>query len=91
MEKNWLEAQTLCKTINEQLNNAQSQYETLDKKYSKAKKLLKDFQQKWVHGVNTDICFKTNHTSGSQTGSRGPKIDLYGPRFLWNLINNLEI
>ncbi|KAI7809069.1 putative neurabin-1, partial [Triplophysa rosa] len=46
MEKNWLEAQTLCKTINEQLNNTQSQYEALDKKYSKAKKLLKDFQQK---------------------------------------------
>lgn len=46
MEKNWLEAQTLCKTINEQLNNTQNQYEALDKKYSKAKKLLKDFQQK---------------------------------------------
>ncbi|KAA0716098.1 Neurabin-1 Neurabin-I [Triplophysa tibetana] len=46
MEKNWLEAQTLCKTLNEQLNNTQSQYEELEKKYSKAKKLLKDFQQK---------------------------------------------
>ncbi|XP_056611522.1 neurabin-1 isoform X2 [Triplophysa dalaica] len=46
MEKNWLEAQTLCKTINEKLNNTQSQYEELENKYIKAKKLLKDFQQK---------------------------------------------
>ncbi|XP_065149299.1 neurabin-1 isoform X2 [Paramisgurnus dabryanus] len=46
MEKNWLEAQGLCKTINEQLSETQSQYEALDKKYSKAKKLIKDFQQK---------------------------------------------
>ncbi|KAL1268336.1 hypothetical protein QQF64_033699, partial [Cirrhinus molitorella] len=46
MEKNWLEAQALCKNINEQLNDTQSQYEALDKKYSKAKKLLKDYQQK---------------------------------------------
>ncbi|XP_026128462.1 neurabin-1-like isoform X1 [Carassius auratus] len=46
MEKNWLEAQALCKSIDEQLNDTQSQYEALDKKYSKAKKLLKDYQQK---------------------------------------------
>lgn len=46
MEKNWLEAQALCKSINGQLNDTQSQYEALDKKYSKAKKLLKDYQQK---------------------------------------------
>ncbi|XP_052004404.1 neurabin-1-like isoform X2 [Xyrauchen texanus] len=46
MEKNWLEAQALCKSINEQLNDTKSQYEALDKKYCKAKKLLKDYQQK---------------------------------------------
>lgn len=46
MEKNWLEAQALCKSINEQLNDTQSQYEALDIKYGKAKKLLKDYQQK---------------------------------------------
>uniref|UniRef100_A0A9J7Z521 Neurabin-1 n=1 Tax=Cyprinus carpio carpio TaxID=630221 RepID=A0A9J7Z521_CYPCA len=33
MEKNWLEAQALCKSIDEQLNDTQSQYEALDKKY----------------------------------------------------------
>lgn len=46
MEKNWLDAQALCKAINEQLNDTQNQFEALDKKYSKAKKLLKEYQQK---------------------------------------------
>lgn len=46
MESFWLEAQALCKTVNEQLVETQAQYETLDKKYNKAKKLLKDYQQK---------------------------------------------
>ncbi|KAI4871956.1 hypothetical protein NFI96_004169 [Prochilodus magdalenae] len=48
MEKNWLEAQALCKAINEQLTDTQNQYEALDKKYSKAKKLLKEYQQKEI-------------------------------------------
>lgn len=46
LESFWLEAQALCKTVNEQLVETQAQYETLDKKYNKAKKLLKDYQQK---------------------------------------------
>lgn len=46
LENYWLEAQELCKTANEQLSETQAQYETLDKKYNKAKKLLKDYQQK---------------------------------------------
>lgn len=48
LENYWLEAQALCKTVNEQLTETQAQYEVLDKKYNKAKKLLKDYQQKWV-------------------------------------------
>lgn len=48
LESYWLEAQDLCKGLNEQLAETQAQYETLDKKYNKAKKLLKDYQQKWV-------------------------------------------
>ena len=48
LESYWLEAQDLCKNVNEQLAETQAQYETLDKKYNKAKKLLKDYQQKWV-------------------------------------------
>ncbi|MCJ8732616.1 hypothetical protein PDJAM_G00213350 [Pangasius djambal] len=46
MEKNWLDAQALCKALNEQLTDSQNQFEALDKKYSKAKKLLKEYQQK---------------------------------------------
>lgn len=45
-ESYWLETQALCKSVNEQLGETQAQYETLDKKYNKAKKLLKDYQQK---------------------------------------------
>ncbi|TSM68885.1 Neurabin-1 [Bagarius yarrelli] len=45
MEKNWLDAQSLCKALNEQLTDSQNQFESLDKKYSKAKKLLKEYQQ----------------------------------------------
>lgn len=46
LENYWLEAQAVCKNVNEQLAETQAQYETLDKKYNKAKKLLKDYQQK---------------------------------------------
>ncbi|KAL0961883.1 hypothetical protein UPYG_G00332870 [Umbra pygmaea] len=46
LESYWIEAQTLCHTVNEHLKEAQSQYATLEKKYNKAKKLIKDFQQK---------------------------------------------
>lgn len=52
LESYWLEAQELCKSVNEQLAETQAQYETLDKKYNKAKKLLKDYQQKWVVGLS---------------------------------------
>uniref|UniRef100_A0A8C7HQP5 Neurabin-1 n=1 Tax=Oncorhynchus kisutch TaxID=8019 RepID=A0A8C7HQP5_ONCKI len=54
LEKYWLEAQALCKTVNKQLSETQSQYGTLDKKYNKAKKLLKDYQQKEIDFVKKD-------------------------------------
>ena len=46
LEGYWIEAQTLCHTVNEHLKEAQAQYQTLEKKYNKAKKLIKDYQQK---------------------------------------------
>ncbi|XP_057617192.1 neurabin-1 isoform X6 [Chionomys nivalis] len=46
LETYWIEAQTLCHTVNEHLKETQSQYQALEKKYNKAKKLIKDFQQK---------------------------------------------
>ncbi|KAF4794290.1 protein phosphatase 1 regulatory subunit 9A [Turdus rufiventris] len=45
LESYWIEAQTLCHTVNEHLKETQSQYQALEKKYNKAKKLIKDFQQ----------------------------------------------
>ncbi|KAF3843256.1 hypothetical protein F7725_002105 [Dissostichus mawsoni] len=53
-ETYWLEAQSLCKAVNEQLAETQAQQETLDKKYNKAKKLLKDYQQKEIDFVKKE-------------------------------------
>ncbi|KAI1884848.1 hypothetical protein AGOR_G00214060 [Albula goreensis] len=54
LETYWLEAQELCKTLNEHLTETQSQHEALDKKYNKAKKLLKEYQQKEIDFVKKE-------------------------------------
>ncbi|XP_038653477.1 neurabin-1 isoform X3 [Scyliorhinus canicula] len=51
LENYWIEAQTLCHTVNEHLKETQSQYQALEKKYNKAKKLIKDYQQKEIEFV----------------------------------------
>ncbi|XP_077405085.1 neurabin-1 isoform X2 [Vanacampus margaritifer] len=59
LESYWIEAQTLCHTVNEHLKEAQAQYQTLEKKYNKAKKLIKDFQQKEVEFVQKEDAERT--------------------------------
>ncbi|XP_015213565.2 neurabin-1 isoform X3 [Lepisosteus oculatus] len=54
LEGYWIEAQTLCHTVNEHLKDTQSQYQALEKKYNKAKKLIKDFQQKELDFVKRE-------------------------------------
>ncbi|KAJ0058039.1 hypothetical protein NL108_007269, partial [Boleophthalmus pectinirostris] len=44
LEGYWMEAQSLCKAVDEHLKETQSQYQTLERKYSKAKRLIKEYQ-----------------------------------------------
>lgn len=46
LEGYWMEAQSLCKAVDEHLKETQSQYQALERKYSKAKRLIKEYQQK---------------------------------------------
>uniref|UniRef100_A0A8C5RH02 Uncharacterized protein n=1 Tax=Laticauda laticaudata TaxID=8630 RepID=A0A8C5RH02_LATLA len=46
IEAYWVEAQTLCHNVNDHLKDSQDQYQALEKKYNKAKKVIKDFQQR---------------------------------------------
>ncbi|KAL7852425.1 hypothetical protein SRHO_G00182100 [Serrasalmus rhombeus] len=46
LEKYWLDAQALCKAINQRLNEAQSQHEALQVKYDKANALLQEHKQR---------------------------------------------
>ncbi|OCT61151.1 neurabin-1 isoform X2 [Xenopus laevis] len=55
LETYWLEAQTLCKTVNEHLKETQEQYDALEKKYAKSKKMLKDFQIKEVEFEKKEV------------------------------------
>ncbi|XP_028268681.1 neurabin-2-like [Parambassis ranga] len=48
LEGYWMEAQSLCKAVDEHLKETQAQYQTLERKYSKAKRLIKEYQQKEV-------------------------------------------
>uniref|UniRef100_A0A8C4HHQ5 PDZ domain-containing protein n=1 Tax=Dicentrarchus labrax TaxID=13489 RepID=A0A8C4HHQ5_DICLA len=48
LEGYWMEAQSLCKAVDEHLKETQSQYQTLERKYSKAKRLIKEYQQKEI-------------------------------------------
>lgn len=42
----WQEAQALCRIVNQRLADTQSQFDSLEVKYSKAKRLLREFQHR---------------------------------------------
>ncbi|XP_029929721.1 uncharacterized protein LOC115374760 isoform X2 [Myripristis murdjan] len=46
LEKYWQEAQTLCRVVSQRLADAQSQSEGLEIKYSKAKRLVREYQSR---------------------------------------------
>ncbi|KAL0983785.1 hypothetical protein UPYG_G00132780 [Umbra pygmaea] len=48
LEGYWMEAQSLCQAVDEHLKETQAQYQALERKYSKAKRLIKEYQQKEV-------------------------------------------
>uniref|UniRef100_A0A3B3TYE5 Protein phosphatase 1 regulatory subunit 9B n=1 Tax=Poecilia latipinna TaxID=48699 RepID=A0A3B3TYE5_9TELE len=48
LEGYWMEAQSLCKAVDEHLKETQAQYQTLERKYNKAKRMIKEYQQKEV-------------------------------------------
>ncbi|XP_035389159.1 neurabin-2 isoform X2 [Electrophorus electricus] len=48
LEGYWLEAQSLCQAVDEHLKETQTQYQALERKYSKAKRLIKEYQQKEI-------------------------------------------
>uniref|UniRef100_A0A3Q0RRU4 Protein phosphatase 1 regulatory subunit 9B n=1 Tax=Amphilophus citrinellus TaxID=61819 RepID=A0A3Q0RRU4_AMPCI len=45
LEGYWMEAQSLCQAVDEHLKETQAQYQALERKYSKAKRLIKEYQQ----------------------------------------------
>lgn len=44
----WQEAQTLCRVVSQRLADAQSQSESLEIKYSKAKRLVREYQSRYL-------------------------------------------
>lgn len=50
----WQEAQTLCRVVSQRLADAQSQTETLEIKYSKAKRLVREYQSRYQPSYSSD-------------------------------------
>lgn len=44
----WQEAQTLCRVVNQRLADAQNQSESLEIKYNKAKRLIREYQSRYL-------------------------------------------
>ncbi|KAK1878927.1 Neurabin-2 [Dissostichus eleginoides] len=55
LEKYWQEAQTLCRVVSQRLADAQNQSESLEIKYSKAKRLVRDTRTEEREGREADL------------------------------------
>ncbi|KAF5909277.1 neurabin-1-like isoform X3, partial [Clarias magur] len=58
LEKHWLDAQALCKTINQRLSEAQSQHESLQVKYDKTNTLLQEHKDRETEFMKREEDFK---------------------------------
>lgn len=71
LEGYWGEAQSLCQAVDEHLRETQAQYQALERKYSKAKRLIKDYQQKYVVGSRDGHWEMGRGARGSSGGRQG--------------------
>lgn len=57
----WQEAQTLCRVVSQRLADAQSQSESLEIKYSKAKRLVREYQSRYLPSLNSQMTWTQMH------------------------------
>uniref|UniRef100_A0A8D2ZGV9 PDZ domain-containing protein n=1 Tax=Scophthalmus maximus TaxID=52904 RepID=A0A8D2ZGV9_SCOMX len=86
LEGYWMEAQSLCKAVDEHLKETQSQYQTLERKYSKAKRLIKEFQQKEIEYLKKETAQRqaqeeSEATHKEETGNLQEKVEEMSPWF----------
>ncbi|XP_016150812.1 LOW QUALITY PROTEIN: neurabin-1-like [Sinocyclocheilus grahami] len=55
LEKYWLDAQALCKAINQRFNEAQSQHDSLKLKYNKSMMLLQEHEQRKAEYARKEV------------------------------------
>lgn len=81
----WQEAQKLCVVVSQRLNEAQSEAESLETKYTKAKKLVREYQRRYAstRAPSNDECDSScacshginvlfNVKGGGEHEARGP-------------------
>ncbi|XP_040015536.1 neurabin-2-like [Xiphias gladius] len=70
LEGYWMEAQSLCKAVDEHLKETQAQYQTLERKYSKAKRLIKEYQQKEIEYLKKETAQRRAQREKTSTHTR---------------------
>ncbi|KAJ8345614.1 hypothetical protein SKAU_G00298070 [Synaphobranchus kaupii] len=67
LEGYWMEAQSLCQAVDEHLKETQAQYQTLERKYCKAKRLIKEYQQKEIEYLKKETAQRRAHEETEAT------------------------